>query len=143
MLREGETFPVESLPGPLERPTVVYFYPADFTAGCTQEAHDFNRLYADYQEAGVDIVGVSIDTTASHERFAAECGLRFPLVADARGALTSRLGLMKDYGEYGHLAARVTLLLDADGVIRRIWRVGEVERHADEVLAAARELAEP
>ncbi len=143
MIAEGERFPVESLPKPLEGPTVVYFYAADFTAGCEREARSFEGLYDDFRAAGVEVVGVSVDTSDSHDRFAQECGLRFPLVADQGGALTERLGLSKDYGDHGTLAARVTLLLDAEGEVRRVWPSVEVGGHAEEVLAAARQLAEP
>lgn len=143
MLEEGESFPLEDLPRPIEGPAVVYFYPADFTAGCTREAQAFNTLYDDFVDAGIEVVGVSTDTAGSHDRFTNECGLRFPLLADEDGSLTNRLGLMKDYGEYGSLAARVTVLLDAEGVVRRLWRVQDVDSHAQEVLAAARELAPP
>jgi thioredoxin-dependent peroxiredoxin len=141
VLEEGDTFPVEALPAPLDGPTVVYFYPADLTPGCTREAAGFNRLYGDFREAGVEVVGISTDTAESHERFRNECGLRFPLVADEGGALTTSLGLMNEYGEYGTLAARVTVLLDAAGVIRRVWHVDDVEAHPSEVLSAAHELA--
>lgn len=140
MLREGDRFPLADLPRPLEGPAVVYFYAADFTAGCTREAQTFNTLYDDFVDAGVEVVGISTDTAESHDRFRSECGLRFPLVADAGGSLTNSLGLMKDYGEHGSFAARVTVLLDADGIIRRLWTVQDVDTHADEVLAAARAL---
>jgi peroxiredoxin Q/BCP len=141
VLEEGDTFPVEALSAPLEGPTVVYFYPADLTPGCTREAEGFNELYGDFRDAGVEVVGVSTDSPESHERFRNECGLRFPLVADEGGALTTGLGLMKEYGEYGSLAARVTVLLDADGVVRRVWQVEDVDAHPEEVLSAARQLA--
>lgn len=143
MIAEGDRFPVEALPRPLGGPVVVYFYPADFTGTCESEARNFEGLYDDFRAAGVEVVGVSVDTSDSHERFAKECGLRFPLVSDEGGALTERLGLMKDYGEFGNLAARVTLLLDRKGQVRRIWPAVEVGGHAEEALAAARELANP
>jgi thioredoxin-dependent peroxiredoxin len=141
VLEEGDAFPLEALPARPEGPTVVYFYPADLTPGCTREADAFNTLYDAFREAGVEVVGVSTDSAESHDRFRNECGLRFPLVADEGGALTTSVGLMKDYGEYGTLAARVTLLLDADGVVRRVWHVDDVDVHPDDVLSAARELA--
>lgn len=135
----GDRFPTERLGRELTRPAVVYFYPADFTAGCTREAHAFNELYGEFDDAGVDLIGVSTDTGESHDRFADECGLRFPLVADPEGELTRGIGLMKDYGEHGPFAARVTLLLDADGTVKRMWDVTDVATHAGEVLAAVRE----
>lgn len=135
----GDRFPAERLGRELTRPTVVYFYPANFTAGCTREAHAFNELYGAFQDAGVDVIGISTDTRESHDEFTNECGLQFPLVADPDGELTRGVGLMKEYGEHGSMAARVTLLLDADGVVQRVWDVTDVATHADEVLAAVRE----
>ena len=135
----GDRFPTERLGRELTRPAVVYFYPANFTAGCTREAHAFNELYGEFQDAGVDVIGISTNTRESHDEFTNECGLQFPLVADPDGELTRGVGLMKEYGEYGPLAARVTLLLDAEGVVQKVWDVGDVATHADEVLAAARE----
>lgn len=140
-IQVGDRFPVERLDERLRGPTVLYFYPADFTSGCTREAHAFNELYGDFRAAGVDVVGVSTSTGESHERFRSECNLQFSLVADPDGKLTRGVGLIKDYGEHGSLAARVTLLVDADGVVQRIWDVTDVASHADEVLAEARDAA--
>jgi peroxiredoxin Q/BCP len=125
----------------VDAPAVVYFYPADNTAGCTREAEAFNRLYDQFAEAGVTVVGISVDDEESHARFADACDLRFPLVADRGGELTKRLGVMKDYGEYGLLAARITFLLDRNGIVRRIWDVSDPGTHPQEVLDAARVLA--
>ncbi len=136
MLQVGDRFPVEKLPIALSGPAVVYFYPEDLTPGCTIEAKRFDDNYDRFREAGYEVVGVSLDSAERHEEFRHECGLRFPLVADTGGELTNALDLMKDYGQYGFLARRVTFLLDADGVVQRIWEVGDEGSHPDEVLAA-------
>ncbi|HEV8686828.1 MAG TPA: peroxiredoxin [Gaiellaceae bacterium] len=147
----GTTFPGEVLEThtggrvdltSLGGPAVVYFYPADNTPGCTKEALAFDRAYDEFTAAGVTVVGVSVDDTDSHKCFADDHELHFPLVADTGGELTRRLGLLKDYGQYGELAARVTFLLDQAGVIRRIWEVTDPAAHPEEVLAAARALAQ-
>lgn len=122
-------------------PAVVYFYPANFTNGCTLEARGFNDLLDEFRAAGVAVVGVSTNDAESHRAFAAECGLGFPLVADADQELTTRLGLLKDYGDNLVLARRTTFLLDRDGTVRRLWDVKDSRMHAAEVLEAARELA--
>jgi thioredoxin-dependent peroxiredoxin len=140
-LEVGDRFPVEELGRPLDGPAVVYFYPADFTRGCTIEAHAFNDLYADFRELGFEVIGVSTQDETSHAGFSQECDLKFPLVADPEGTLTTRVGLMKEYGEHGAFAARVTFLLDADGVVKHVWRVEDVNTHAGDVLEAARALA--
>jgi peroxiredoxin/uncharacterized cupin superfamily protein len=134
----GEQLDLRSLRGP----AVVYFYPQDNTTGCTKEARAFEGLHDEFAAAGVTVVGVSVDDVESHKCFADDHGLRFPLVADTGGELTRRLGLLKNYGEYGELAARVTFLLDEEGVIRRIWEVNDPNEHPGEVLDAARTLAE-
>jgi peroxiredoxin Q/BCP len=139
MLEPGDRFPVEKLPVSPGGPAVVYFYPADLTAGCTMEAKAFEDRYDRFREAGYEVIGVSVDTDEKHDQFRQECGLRFPLVADPGGELTSEVGLLKDYGEHGVLARRATYLLDADGVVQRAWDVKDAGTHPDEVLAAVEE----
>jgi peroxiredoxin Q/BCP len=140
VIEVGERFPVEALPRGLDGPTVVYFYPKDQTPGCELEARTFDSLYDEFRAAGIEVYGVSTDDDASHDAFAQECGLRFPLVPDPEAELTRKLGLLKDYGEYGHLAQRVTLLLDRDGLVRRRWEVDDIGAHPQEALAAAKDL---
>jgi len=137
---DGQRLDLESLTGP----AVVYFYPADSTDGCTLQAVEFNRALDDYTAANVALVGVSVDDDESHRCFAADEGLRFPLVADPEGELTGKLGLIKDYGEYGKLAGRVTLLLDRDAIVRGTWSPQEQDfhDHPGQVLEAARALGE-
>jgi peroxiredoxin Q/BCP len=150
-VKVGDKFPVRELVasdgrrldlGALPGPAVVYFYPADSTDGCTLQAVEFNRAFEDYAAANVALVGVSVDDDESHRCFVQDQGLRFPLVADSDRKLTDRLGLSKDYGEYGKLAARITLLLDRDAVVRETWSPEEQDfkDHPGQVLAAARAL---
>jgi peroxiredoxin Q/BCP len=150
-VKVGDKFPVSELVASdgrrldlasLAGPAVVYFYPADGTDGCTLQAVEFNRAFDDYAAANVALVGVSVDDDESHRCFARDEGLRFPLVADSDRQLTDRLGLVKDYGEYGKLAGRVTLLLDRDAVVRETWSPEEQDfkDHPGQVLAAARAL---
>ena len=134
-MQVGDRFPIEKLGLPAgDGPVLVYFYPRAGTDGCTLEAYEFNRRLPRLQEAGVRLVGVSIDSEDANRRFAADCGLDFPLVSDPSGELTNRLGLMKSYGEYGDMAARVTVLLDGEGVIREIWPVEDIRSHVEEVV---------
>ena len=137
---DGRRLDLDALAGP----AVVYFYPADGTDGCTLQAVQFNRAVDDYEAAGVALVGVSVDDDESHRCFAADHGLRFPLVADPDQELTKRVGIVKDFGEYGEMAARVTFLLDRDAVVRQTWAPEQQEfgDHPGQVLAAARALAE-
>jgi thioredoxin-dependent peroxiredoxin len=131
----GERFPVEKLEPVPSGKAVVYFYPKDSTPGCTLEAKRFNDLYDRFQEAGYDVIGVSVDTEQSHASFAEECGLRFPLVSDEDHSLSKQLGVLKDRG-HGPASTRTTFLLGDDGTIERIWNVTDAGSHPDEVLAA-------
>ena len=89
-IEADDRFPVESLPGGLRGPAVVYFYPADLTPTCEAEARAFNVLHDRFAEAGVQVVGVSIDSDEKHAEFTASCDLAFPLLSDAGGELTER-----------------------------------------------------
>jgi thioredoxin-dependent peroxiredoxin len=147
----GDKFPVSELVASdgqrldlaaLAGPAVVYFYPADGTSTCTLEAVEFNRAVDAYEAANVALVGVSVDDEESHRCFAEDQGLRFPLVSDHGGELSGKLGLTKDYGEYGRLAGRVTILLDRDAIVRETWSPAErdLTNHPRQALDAARAL---
>jgi peroxiredoxin Q/BCP len=134
-MKVGDTFPVDALGLPeTDGPLVVYFYPRAGTPGCTLEAREFNRRYDRLTEAGVRLVGVSIDPAEANEAFARECGLEFTLVSDTGGELTSRLGLMKSYGEDGEMAARMTVLVDENGVVEEVWDVEDIPSNVEEVV---------
>jgi peroxiredoxin Q/BCP len=136
VLEPGDRFPVEKLSTPPEGPAVVFFYPAALTPGCTMEAKGFNDRYRRFRDAGYEVIGVSVDTTEKNDEFRSECGLDFPLVSDTDTSLTTGLDLMKDYGEFGTFARRVTYLLDDEGVVRKVWDVEDAAAHPQEVLAA-------
>ena len=117
MLEVGDHFPVEKLPVKPEGPAVVYFYAAALTPGCTLEAKAFNDRYDRFRDAGYEVIGVSIDTSDTNDEFRRECDLKFPIVSDEGAVLTAELDLLKQYGEHGTFARRVTYLLDANGTI--------------------------
>src|SRR5262245_46868838 len=77
--------------------TVLYFYPKDFTGGCTMEAHNFQRDLAKYEQAGAVIVGVSVDTPESHKSFCAKEGLNFTLLSDPDGKVSEQYGSVMEY----------------------------------------------
>ncbi len=134
-MQVGDRFPIEQLGlATGDGPVVVYFYPRAGTEGCTLEANDFNRSLPRLHAAGVRLVGVSIDSEDANAQFAADCELDFPLFSDEDGALTNQLGLMKNYGEYGDMAARVTVLVDENGVIQELWSVDDIRSHVQEVV---------
>ena len=118
---------------------VVYFYPKDNTSGCTKEGEAFRDLYAKFRKAGTEIVGVSPDSVASHDKFIAKYDFPFALLADEEKAVCQLFGVWKEKSMYGRKymgVERSTFLLDAKGVLRREWRKVKVPGHAAEVLAA-------
>jgi peroxiredoxin Q/BCP len=122
---------------------VVYFYPKDATSGCTQEGEAFRDLYPKFRKAGVEIVGVSPDSVASHEKFKAKYGFPFALLSDEDKAACELFGVWKEKSMYGKKymgVERSTFLIDAKGVLRQEWRKVKVPGHAEEVLAAASRL---
>lgn len=122
---------------------VLYFYPKDDTPGCTTEAIDFTTLKADFAKAGAEVIGVSRDSVAKHEKFAAKHKLGVALGADEDGTVTEAYGVWQEKSLYGRKymgIMRATFLIDGDGVIRRIWPKVSVKGHAAEVLAAAQAL---
>lgn len=136
----GGTVSLAALKG---RKVVLYFYPKDDTPGCTTEAIDFTARLADFTAAGASIVGVSRDSVAAHDKFAAKHGLGITLGADTDGAVTEAYGVWVEKMNYGRKyfgIERSTFLIGADGRIDRIWRKVKVKGHVDEVLAAAQAL---
>jgi len=116
---------------------VIYFYPKDNTPGCTTEAQQFRDLYAEYQKAGCEIVGVSRDSIKSHENFKAKFTLPFELLSDAEEIACNLFGVIKQkklYGKDVRGIERSTFVLDAKGVIRKEWRGLKADGHAQEVL---------
>jgi len=147
-LGPGDMFPLDLLPedlkdnaGALERPVVVYFYPKDGTDTCTRQAVEFNRRASQFIEAGLALVGASVDNADSHREFAEEHGLSFTLLSDEDQRLATAAGVLRDYGEYGTLAGRVTFLLDRSGHVSQVWQVEDVITNVADVLTAGAELA--
>ncbi len=126
------------------KPLVVFFYPKDDTPGCTTENKDFSSLYADFQAAGVAVLGVSKDPPKKHVKFAEKHGLAAPLASDAEeGGVSDALGIWTEKSMYGKTymgMERTTYLVGSDGKIAKIWNKVKVKGHADEVLAAAKAL---
>jgi peroxiredoxin Q/BCP len=122
---------------------VIYFYPKDMTSGCTRESQDFRDLYPKFRKAGTQVVGVSRDSVASHDKFAAKESLPFPLLADGDEQLCKLFDVIKEKSLYGRKylgVERSTFLLDGTGHVRQEWRKVKVPGHAEEVLEAAQRL---
>jgi len=112
---------------------VLYFYPKDFTSGCTLEARNFQRDLSKYSDAGVVILGVSVDTAQSHKDFCAKEGLNFKLLADPDGKVSTEYGSVMDY-KGQKLAARNTFIINPDGEIAKVYTGVKPAEHSEEVL---------
>ena len=121
----------ETVSPAFEEPTVVYFYPKDFTGGCTIEATDFQAAMPEFREAGIAVYGVSMDSVDSHAEFADEEGLLFDLLADPDGAVAEAFGL--DTSD-GYTDRRTFVLADGAVVATYDPELADPEGHAREVL---------
>jgi len=118
---------------------VLYFYPKDFTSGCTVEAHNFQRDVDKYTAKNAAIVGVSVDDVNSHKSFCTKEGLNFKLLADPDHTVVQKYGSTMEYNGMT-LAARNTFLIDPTGVIRKVYLKVSPQGHSEEVLADLQQL---
>jgi len=124
-------------------PFVLYFYPKDDTAGCTREAVDFSAAAAKFAKLGVQVVGVSKDSLAAHEKFRAKHKLKVVLASDPDIEAAKAFGVWGEKSLYGRKymgVERATFLVDAGGRIAAAWRKVKVPGHVEAVLAAAKKL---
>ncbi len=136
----GENVHLQALRG---KPVVLYFYPKDDTPGCTLEAQDFTRLLPDFAALGATVFGISKDSVKKHEKFCKKHGLGIALLSDEGGQVCETYGVWKEKQMYGKTylgIERTTVLIDATGKIARIWPKVSVTGHAEDVLAATKEL---
>jgi len=121
---------------------VLYFYPKDFTTGCTIEAHNFQRDQAEYARRNAVILGVSVDSAESHKNFCAKKGLNFKLLADTKHQVSKQYGSLMNFG-VAQISARNTFLIDPQGKIARAFSSVNPSRHSAEMLAVIDELEKP
>lgn len=118
---------------------VLYFYPKDSTSGCTTEACNLRDNYAALRRAGYEVVGVSVDSATSHQKFIAKHELPFPLIADTEKTLVEAFGVWGEKSMYGRKymgTFRTTFIINEEGVIERIILPKEikVKEHAEQIL---------
>jgi len=113
---------------------VLYFYPKDFTSGCTIEAHNFQRDLALYEQKNAVILGISVQDEATHRKFCVKEGLHFKLLADQKHAVSKSYDSLLNLGVAG-LSARHTFLIDPEGVVRKVYLKVDAQRHSTEILA--------
>jgi thioredoxin-dependent peroxiredoxin len=137
---DGKTIQLSKLKG---RTVVVYFYPKDDTSGCTAEAKDFSCLIDEFAKLGTDIIGISPDSQASHQKFKSKHELSVRLVADEEKSAANAYGVWVEKSMYGRKymgVERATFLIDKSGKVVRSWHKVKVPGHADEVLDAVKSL---
>lgn len=125
------------------RPVVVFFYPKASTPGCTKEACAFRDLRSEFEAIGVSVVGVSADSPRRQANFRNKHELGIPLLSDEQHVILEPWGVWAEKRNYGRTymgIVRSTFLFDGEGVVRKVWPNVRVAGHADEVLAAAKEL---
>src|SRR5216684_3702064 len=137
--QEGKPLSLRDLRG---KWVVLYFYPKDFTSGCTIEARNFQWDLARYEQKNAVILGVSVQDEASHQKFCAKEGLSFKLLADTNYAVSSSYDSLVNLG-VAKLSARHTFLIDPTGVVRKTYLNVNAEKHSPEVLADLSQLQQP
>ncbi|WP_193427107.1 peroxiredoxin [Pararhizobium polonicum] len=123
---------------------VLFFYPKDDTSGCTAESIAFSALLSAFSAANAVVIGVSPDSVKKHDKFAKKYDLSVILAADEEKTVLNAYGVWVEKSMYGRKymgVERTTVLIGADGLVRRVWEKVKVPGHAEEVLAAAQGLA--
>ena len=113
---------------------ILYFYPKDFTSGCTLQARNFQRDLAKYEQVNAVILGVSVDSAESHKDFCAKEGLNFTLLSDPEARVSAEYGSVMEYNG-AKLSARNTFIIDPEGKIARVFTGVQPSGHSEEVLS--------
>lgn len=124
-----------------KKDVVVYFYPKDFTPGCTIEATEFTRDYKKFRDAGIEIVGISPDDEESHQKFRDKMGIPYLLVADTENETSKKYGVygLKSFMGREYMGVnRSTFLVDKSGKIVKVFKKVKPAGHSQEVLQALR-----
>ena len=121
---------------------VLYFYPKDFTSGCTLEARNFQQDLTKYERLNAVILGVSVDTAQSHKDFCAKEGLSFKLLSDPEAQVSTQYGSVMDY-KGSKLSARNTFLIDPQGKVAKVFLGVQPSGHSTEVLSTLTSLHNP
>lgn len=119
-----------------KQPVVLYFYPKDETPGCTKQACSFRDNFKAFKDAGIEVLGVSVDTVESHQAFKKNQKLNFTLLADDKKEVSKSYGVLSERG----YSSRVTFVIDKGGVIRKIYTNVDPVANATETLEFAKSL---
>ncbi len=138
--QNGQEVTLDELRG---QPVLLYFYPRDATPGCTTQACDIRDRWAEFDEHGIHVLGISPDTVDSHASFRADHDLPHTLLADPEHEVMAIYGAWGEKTLYGKTSIgpiRSSVLIDKDGRILKTWKRAQARQHADHVLNAARQL---
>ena len=133
---EGNLFDSKIILG--QKPLVIYFYPKDNTPGCTAQACSFRDQYEDFKELGAEVIGISGDSTSSHQKFAKQFKLPFILLSDSNKAIRKLFGVPT--GLFGLMPGRVTYVTDKNGVVQMIFDSMMATKHIPKALQAIQKL---
>jgi peroxiredoxin Q/BCP len=131
---KGISYTLSSYQG--QFPVVVYFYPKANTPGCTTEACGIRDDYVKFEENGIKIFGISVDSKEDIQAFIKDHNLNFPLLSDANKEVANKYGVLNRVG----LASRITFIIDKQGKLAEIIRDVDVEAHANQVFELAKKL---
>ena len=131
----GINFDSSSLLG---KPSVIYFYPKDNTAGCTAQACSFRDQYEDFKDLGAAVIGISSDSVSSHQKFAKQYKLPFVLLSDASKKVRKLFGVPT--GMFGLIPGRVTYVADKEGIIKMIFDSMMPKNHISNALKAIKKM---
>ncbi|WP_031427584.1 peroxiredoxin [Flavimarina sp. Hel_I_48] len=120
------------------KPLVIYFYPKNFTPGCTKEACSFRDSYEDFKEHGAEVIGISSDSVASHSRFAKKHELPFIFLADEKGKVRRQFGVKSEL--FGLLPGRETFVFDHKGTLILKYNSLKATTHIKRALTAIKQL---
>ena len=129
--QNGDTFKFEDIKG--EKAFVVYFYPKDFTPGCTKEACSFRDSYEDFQDLGAEVIGISADSTKSHAKFVKKYNLPFIFLSDVNKKARDAFGVKSNL--LGLLPGRETFVFDKQGKLLHKFNSMNANRHMPEALS--------
>ncbi|HLF51579.1 peroxiredoxin [Flavobacterium sp.] len=133
---KGNDFDSQNLVG--QKPLVIYFYPKDNTPGCTAQACSFRDQYEDFKDMGAEVIGISSDSTASHQKFANQYQLPFILLSDPDKKIRHLFGVPTDL--LGLLPGRVTYVADKNGMVTMIFDSMKAVNHIPKALEAIKKL---
>ena len=132
----GQTFDSKAFIG--QKPVVIYFYPKDNTPGCTAQACSFRDQYQDFKDLGAEVIGISSDSEASHEKFSKQYKLPFILLSDKNKSIRNQFGVKGDM--FGLIPGRVTYVADKNGIVKMIFDSVLATKHIPKALEAIKRL---